>query len=58
MDWTEKIKKAMVDLSNACKENQNMNECLKCPFFDICDMGNFDVPEFWFEDEKNNEFNI
>lgn len=55
MDWTEKIKKAMVDLSNACKENHNWSDCYKCPFSRYCDcimMACDCYPDDWFDDEE------
>ena len=55
MDWTEKIKKAMRDLSNACKENRNCAECYRCPFARYCDYilkVSYIFPEEWFDDEE------
>lgn len=37
MDFTIKIKEAMVLLHEACKMNDEWIYCTKCPFKDYCD---------------------
>lgn len=37
MDWKEKMKQAMIDIQDACKENQYWTDCCECPFSDFCD---------------------
>ena len=58
MNWTEKIEKAMRDLSNACKENDSWGDCYKCPFARYCDilmMACNGYPDEWYDDEEENE---
>lgn len=55
MDWKEKIEKAMRDLSSACKENRNCEECNKCPFAMYCEciLKVYEsFPQEWFDDEN------
>lgn len=58
MNWTEKIEKAMRDLSNACKENDKWSDCYdcyKCPFARYCNcitMVCDSYPDDWFDDEE------
>jgi hypothetical protein len=37
MDFTIKMKEAMVLLHEACKMNDEWVKCRKCPFTDYCD---------------------